>query len=300
VARLEGSSGRRRAVREGTLILIFGHTGQVAREIARLVPDAVFLGRRELNLSEQGTARSAIHRHLPESVINASAYTAVDKAESEPGEASQLNERAPSEMAAACAELNIPFVHISTDYVFDGSGERPFQPTEPTGPLNTYGRTKLAGENAVRAEGGAYAILRTSWVFSLHGNNFVKTMLRLSETRDHLRIVADQIGGPTPAADIARACLTIAERLRKDPALTGTYHFSGAPDVSWADFAREIFRQTGRDVTVEDIPTSAYPTPAERPKNSRLNCDSLSVFGLERPDWREGLSKVLHELGALK
>jgi dTDP-4-dehydrorhamnose reductase len=282
------------------LILIFGHTGQVAREIARLVPDAVFLGRRELNLSEQGTARSAIHRHLPESVINASAYTAVDKAESEPVEASQLNERAPSEMAAACAELNIPFVHISTDYVFDGSGERPFQPTEPTGPLNTYGRTKLAGENAVRAEGGAYAILRTSWVFSLHGNNFVKTMLRLSETRDHLRIVADQIGGPTPAADIARACLTIAERLRKDPALTGTYHFSGAPDVSWADFAREIFRQTGRDVTVEDIPTSAYPTPAERPKNSRLNCDSLSVFGLERPDWREGLSKVLHELGALK
>ncbi len=282
------------------MILIFGHTGQVAREIARLVPDAVFLGRRELNLSEQGTARSAIHRHLPESVINASAYTAVDKAESEPVEASQLNERAPSEMAAACAELNIPFVHISTDYVFDGSGERPFQPTEPTGPLNTYGRTKLAGENAVRAEGGAYAILRTSWVFSLHGNNFVKTMLRLSETRDHLRIVADQIGGPTPAADIARACLTIAERLRKDPALTGTYHFSGAPDVSWADFAREIFRQTGRDVTVEDIPTSAYPTPAERPKNSRLNCDSLSVFGLERPDWREGLSKVLHELGALK
>jgi dTDP-4-dehydrorhamnose reductase len=282
------------------LILVFGQTGQVASEIARLVPDAVFLGRRKLSLAEAGTARSAIHRHLPEAVINASAYTAVDKAESEPIEASQLNQSAPGEMAEACAELNIPFVHVSTDYVFDGSGKRPFQPDDPSGPLNTYGRTKLAGEDAVREVGGVYTILRTSWVFSSHSNNFVKTMLRLSETHDHLRIVADQIGGPTPAADIAKACLTIAERLKKVPAHTGTYHFSGAPDVSWANFARELFRQAGRDVTVEDIPTSAYPTPAERPKNSRLNCDSLSVFGLERPDWREGLSKVLHELGALK
>lgn len=282
------------------MILVFGQSGQVAREIARLVPDAVLLGRGICDLAVAGTARAAILGHRPDTVINASAYTAVDKAEEEETEASQLNECAPGEMAAACADLNIPFVHISTDYVFDGSGDRPFLPSDPTGPLNAYGQTKLAGEKAVQAARGAHAILRTSWVFSAHGNNFVKTMLRLSETHNHLTVVADQIGGPTPAADIANACVAMAERLKVEPNLSGTYHFSGAPDVSWADFAREIFRQTGRGVTVEDIPTSAYPTPAERPKNSRLNCDSLSVFGLKRPDWRDGLTNVLHELGALK
>jgi dTDP-4-dehydrorhamnose reductase len=282
------------------LILVFGQTGQVAQEIAGLSQDAVLLSRAVCDVAETGAARAAILDKRPTFVVNAAAYTAVDKAETEPDLAAKINSAAPGEMAAACAELGIPLVHISTDYVFDGGGVSPFLPTDPTNPRNAYGRSKLAGERAVRVAGGAYAILRTSWVFSAHGSNFVKTMLRLSETRNHLAVVADQIGGPTPAADIASACVTIVERLKKDPSLSGTYHFSGAPDVNWADFAREIFRQAGRNVTVEDIPSSAYPTPAERPKNSRLNCDSLSVFGLERPDWREGLSKVLHELGALK
>jgi dTDP-4-dehydrorhamnose reductase len=282
------------------LILVFGQTGQVAQEIAGLSQDAVLLSRAVCDVAETGAARAAILDKRPTFVVNAAAYTAVDKAETEPDLAAKINSAAPGEMAAACAELGIPLVHISTDYVFDGGGVSPFLPTDPTNPRNAYGRSKLAGERAVRVAGGAYAILRTSWVFSAHGSNFVKTMLRLSETRNHLAVVADQIGGPTPAADIASACVTIVERLKKDPSLSGTYHFSGAPDVNWADFAREIFRQAGRNVTVEDIPSSAYPTPAERPKNSRLNCDSLSVFGLERPDWREGLSKVLHELEALK
>lgn len=282
------------------MILVFGKSGQVAREIARFGAEFSLAGRETVDLGSIGAAKQTIHGFKPSAVINAAAYTAVDQAEREEALAARINGEAPGEMAKVCAELGIPFVHISTDYVFDGAGMSPFPPEHPTGPLNAYGRSKLAGENAVRAAGGAHAILRTSWVYSAHGNNFVKTMLRLSETRDRLTVVADQIGGPTPAADIAAACLTIAERLKEDRTLSGTYHFSGAPDVSWADFAREIFRQAGRDVTVEDIPTSAYPTPAERPKNSRLNCDSLSVFGLKRPDWREGLSKVLQELGALK
>lgn len=282
------------------MILVFGKSGQVAREIARFGAEFSLAGRETVDLGSIGAAKQTIHGFKPSAVINAAAYTAVDQAEREEALAARINGEAPGEMAKVCAELGIPFVHISTDYVFDGAGMSPFPPEHPTGPLNAYGRSKLAGENAVRAAGGAHAILRTSWVYSAHGNNFVKTMLRLSETRDRLTVVADQIGGPTPAADIAAACLTIAERLKEDRTLSGTYHFSGAPDVSWAEFAREIFRQAGRDVTVEDIPTSAYPTPAERPKNSRLNCDSLSVFGLERPDWREGLSKALHELGASK
>jgi len=282
------------------MILVFGQSGQVAQEIARRSQDAFLLGRATCDIGEKGAARAAILDAEPRFVVNAAAYTAVDKAEVEPDLAFRMNSAAPGEMAKACAELNIPFVHVSTDYVFDGSGTTPFLPTDPTGPLNTYGRSKLEGEEAVRAAGGTYAIFRTSWVFSAHGSNFVKTMLRLSETRDHLTVVADQIGGPTPAADIAGACLKIAENLEVDPKLSGTSHFAGAPDVSWADFAREIFAPAGRDVTVEDIPTSAYPTPAERPKNSRLNCDTLSEFGLERPDWRLGLSRVLDELGARK
>jgi dTDP-4-dehydrorhamnose reductase len=193
----------------------------------------------------------------------------------------------------------VPFVHLSTDYVFDGSGDAPRPPDAPVAPLGAYGRTKLAGEEGVRAAGGPHAILRTSWVFSPHGSNFVKTMLRLSETRDALRIVADQIGGPTAAAPIAAACLTVAARLVADPALSGTYHFAGAPDVSWAGFARETFAAAGRAVTVTDIPTADYPTPAARPLNSRLDCSATeAAFGLARPDWRQDLRDTLRSLGA--
>lgn len=278
------------------MILVFGQSGQVARELARLAPGARFLGRAELDLATPGAAQAAIESIRPEAVINAAAYTAVDKAEEEEAEALALNATAPGEMAHASAALGIPFVHISTDYVFDGSGEAPFAPDAPTAPLSAYGRTKLAGEQAVQAAGGAYAILRTSWVFSAHGANFVKTMLRLSETRDRLTVVADQVGGPTPAADIATATLTIAADLARDPGKSGIYHFAGAPAVSWAGFAREIFTRAGRRVEVADIPTSDYPTPAARPHNSRLDCSTLATFGLSQPDWREGLDAVLKDL----
>ncbi|OWX98824.1 dTDP-4-dehydrorhamnose reductase [Thioclava sp. IC9] len=281
------------------MILVFGQTGQVAQELRRLVPDAAFLGRNRVDLNDPGATAKAIREAKPEAVINAAAYTAVDKAEEEEALAQTVNGDAPAAMAEACRDLGIPVVHISTDYVFDGSGDAPFKPTDPTRPLGAYGRTKLTGEEAIRAAGGPFAILRTSWVFSAHGGNFVKTMLRLSESRDHLTIVADQIGGPTPAKAIAEACLTMAQELQRAPEKSGVYHFAGSPDVSWAGFAREIFAQAGRSVTVVDIPTAEYPTPAKRPLNSRLDCSDLAVFGLNRPDWISGLNEVLTELEAV-
>ena len=281
------------------MILVFGQSGQVATELKRILPDAVFLSRQEADLANPAACAAAIKEHRPAAVINAAAYTAVDKAESDEEAALNVNATAPGAMARAAAGLGIPFVHISTDYVFAGTGDKPFSPDDPTAPLGAYGRTKLAGEQLVARAGGPFAILRTSWVFSAHGGNFVKTMLRLAESRDSLTIVADQIGGPTSARAIALACKVMAEQLIKDPAKSGIYHFSGAPDTSWADFARAIFEMAGRAVTVTDIPTSDYLTPATRPLNSRLDCSALSTFGLARPDWRADLADVLHELGAI-
>ena len=279
------------------MILVFGSTGQVATELRRLAPEATFLGRDKADLTDPEACAAAIRAHAPSAVINAAAWTAVDKAEEEEATATVVNGTAPGAMARTCADLGIPFVHISTDYVFEGGGTAPWSPTDPTGPLGAYGRSKLAGEQAIQAAGGTWAILRTSWVFSAHGNNFVKTMLRLSETRDALNVVGDQIGGPTPARDIAVACLSIVDKLREDPTKTGLHHFSGAPDVSWADFARAIFDMAGRTVAVTDIPSSAYPTPAVRPANSRMDCSALeTVFGISRPDWRLALAAVIKEL----
>lgn len=280
-------------------LLVFGRTGQVANELARRAPAARFLSRLEADLENLSEVIDAIGSSDAEAVINAAAYTAVDKAEDEPARALAVNGEAVAAMAWEAKARGIPLVHISTDYVFDGSGRQPWTPSDPTAPLGAYGSSKLAGETVIRAAGGLHAILRTSWVFSAHGANFVKTMLRLSEARDRLTVVADQIGGPTPAAAIADACLAVAAALAADPGKSGTYHFAGAPDVSWADFAREIFRQAGRDVTVEDIPASAWPTPARRPANSRLDCTATeATFGIARPDWRIGLADVLQELGA--
>jgi dTDP-4-dehydrorhamnose reductase len=279
-------------------LLVFGRTGQVATELRALSPGATALGREDADLADPEACAAAIRAHAPAAVINAAAYTAVDRAEEEEDLATTINGAAPGAMARACADLGIPVVHISTDYVFAGDGDAAWQPSHPTVPLGAYGRSKLAGEEAVRAAGGPHAILRTSWVVSAHGRNFVKTMLRLGAEREKLTIVADQIGGPTPARAIAAACLSIAKQLAADPAKTGAYHFSGAPDTSWADFARAIFAEAGLSCAVEDIPTSAYPTPARRPLNSRMDCSTTeAAFGIARPDWRAGLRDILDDLG---
>ncbi|MGL4321577.1 MAG: dTDP-4-dehydrorhamnose reductase [Paracoccaceae bacterium] len=277
-------------------ILIFGQTGQVATELRRRLPGAMFLGRAEADLMSPQACAARVRDC--DAVINTAAWTAVDKAEAEEAAATVVNGAAPAAMAAECARQRIPFLHISTDYVFDGSGKAAFRPDHPTGPLGAYGRSKLAGEQGVRAAGGNHLILRTSWVVSAHGANFVKTMLRLGRERESLNVVADQVGGPTPAAAIADA-LIVAARAMIAGAKGGTHHFSGAPDVSWADFAREIMLQAGLACVVNDIPTSGYPTPAKRPANSRLDCSAFeSAFGVGRPDWRLGLKDILQELGA--
>ena len=278
--------------------LVFGATGQLARELAR--HDGVTcLGRDLADFTDPESGARLVEETEADAVIIAAAYTAVDRAEEEEALATIVNATAPGAIAGAAAARGLPLVHVSTDYVFDGSGDSPRSPDEPVSPLGAYGRTKLAGEDAVRAAGGPHAIIRTSWVVSAHGNNFVKTMRRLGAERDRLTIVADQIGGPTPAADLARACLAAADGLVKDPARGGTYHFAGAPDVSWADFAREIFARSGISCEVVDIPSSEYPTPAKRPLNSRLDCSALETdFGIKRPDWRDGLQDIIEELEA--
>jgi dTDP-4-dehydrorhamnose reductase len=280
------------------MILVFGRTGQVARELHAL-GDVISLGREEADLCNPAACAAVIRAHAPAAVVNAAAYTGVDQAESDEETAMRVNGVAPKAMAEACAALNIPFVHISTDYVFGGSGAVPFTPDATTGPLGAYGRTKLAGERAVRLAGGVHAILRTSWVFSAHGTNFVKTILRLATERDSLNIVSDQIGGPTPADEIAAGCVSIAGQLARNSEKSGTYHFAGTPDISWARFACEIIVQAGLNCTVTEILSSQYPTPALRPANSRLDCaETARVFGLPRPDWRSGLARVLRKLEA--
>lgn len=278
-------------------ILVFGKTGQVACELQRQA-DVLALGRAEADLAQPEACAEALRASGADLVINAAAWTAVDKAEAEEAAATVVNGAAPAAMARAAAERGIPFLHVSTDYVFSGAGTAPWSEADPVDPQNAYGRSKLAGEEGVRAAGGNSAILRTSWVFSAHGANFVKTMLRLGETRDALNVVEDQIGGPTPAADIAAALLRMGRAMAQGQP-GGTYHFGGVPQVSWADFAREIFAQAGRSVTVRGIPTEAYPTPARRPLNSRMDCFALSRdFGIAAPDWKAGLAQVLKELDA--
>lgn len=277
-------------------LLVFGKTGQVARELQRLAPDATYLGREEADLLDPAACAAAIAAHDADAVINAAAWTAVDKAETEEAAATVVNGDAPTAMAQAAAARGIPFLHISTDYVFDGTGDQPFTPDHPTGPLGAYGRSKLKGEQGVRAAGGRHLILRTSWVVSAHGANFVKTMLRLGRERESLNVVADQIGGPTPASVIAQALLTAA-RAMSDGASGGTHHFSGAPDTSWAGFARAIMAEAGLPCRINDIPTAEYPTPAKRPLNSRLDCSAFTeAFGVPRPDWRVALKAIVKEL----
>lgn len=281
-------------------VLVFGRTGQVARELSRRQPfdiEAVFLDRSNADLTDPECCPAEILSSPADAVVNAAAWTAVDRAEVEEEAATIVNGASPGAMARACATRGIPLLHLSTDYVFSGDGDRPFRPTDAPGPLGAYGRSKLAGEDAVRASGARHLVLRTSWVVSAHGSNFVKTMLTLGRERSSIRVVADQIGAPTPAAAIADASYS-AVRALVAGAEGGTHHFAGAPDTSWAGFARMIMATAGLDCAVEDIASADYPTPARRPLNSRLDCSSFEeAFGLVRPDWRDGLAEIVAELG---
>ena len=274
-------------------ILVFGQTGQVGSELSRL-PDVHCLGREQADLTSPQECAEMVHKFDGSAIINAAAYTAVDRAEEEENLATIINGDTVVAMAQAAAEKNLPFVHISTDYVFSGEGENPIQPDEKTNPINAYGRSKLIGELALAASSGPWAVLRTSWVFSAHGNNFVKTMLRLGETRKELNVVSDQWGGPTPARAIAQACVSMANALVIYPEKSGIYHFSGQKNTNWANFARTIFELAQMDVIVNDIPSSAYPTAAGRPFNSRLDCSTLNqTFGITQPNWKSHLAGII-------
>lgn len=273
-------------------ILVFGASGQVGSAL-QAYSGVTALSRDDVNLLQPKACCDVIQTNSPAAVINASAYTAVDHAEREEEQASVINGHSPAAMARSCHQLGIPFLHISTDYVFGGAGKDPHTETDAVAPINAYGRTKLLGEQGVQSSGCQYAILRTSWVFSPRGTNFVRTMLRLSQTRDELNIVQDQIGGPTPASGIASALMTMVSQLQLG-ASSGIYHFAGAPAVSWFDFATQIFRQAQIDMKLTPVLSEDFPTEAKRPMNSRLDCSHIEAeFGIQQPDWKTEVEKVI-------
>ena len=280
-------------------ILMFGKTGQVATEVLRRAGEIEVeaLDRAAADQTDPAACAALVAKTGADVILNAAAYTAVDKAEEDEATAAIVNGETPTALAHAAAVRGVPFLHVSTDYVFDGSGATPWREDDKTAPVGAYGWTKLAGETGVSAAGGPHAILRTSWVFSAQGGNFVKTMLRLGAERDALTIVDDQIGGPTAAGDIADALLTMARAFHKGNGVSGVYHFAGSPAVSWRVFAEAIFAEAGLSVAVTPIPTSDYPTPATRPLNSRLDCAKIGAdYGIVQPDWRESLREVIGEL----
>ena len=275
-------------------ILVFGASGQVGSAL-QAYRGVRALSRDHVNLLQPKACYDVIQTNSPSAVINASAYTAVDHAELEEEQATVINGHSPAAMARSCRELGIPFLHISTDYVFGGAGKDPYTETDAVAPINAYGRTKLLGEQGVQSSGCQYAILRTSWVFSPRGTNFVRTMLRLSQTRDELNIVQDQIGGPTPASGIASALMTMVSQLQQG-ASSGIYHFAGAPAVSWFDFATQIFRQAQIDMKLTPVLSEDFPTEAKRPMNSRLDCSRIEAeFGIQQPDWKAEVEQVINE-----
>ena len=289
------------------IVLIAGASGQVARALAGGLPPAgvrpVPLGRPQLDLTDPVSVRMAIDAVRPALVINAAAYTAVDQAESDEAAAFELNSRGAGVLAAEAGRLGVPIVHLSTDYVFDGQKPSPYQETDPVAPLGVYGRTKLAGEEAVAAANPAHLILRTAWVYSPTGKNFAKTMLRIGETRDELAVVHDQVGNPTSAADIASCLWQIAGHLldtqRQQP--SGIYHLTASGEASWAEFAEEIFRVSARlggpFARVRRITSDAYPTPTRRPANSRLDGTKLwQDFGLKLPHWTDSTRACVEQL----
>ncbi|PIE70637.1 MAG: dTDP-4-dehydrorhamnose reductase [Deltaproteobacteria bacterium] len=288
-------------------IAVSGSSGQVGWELMRrgqaAGDDMIGSDLPELDITEETVVREWIDSVAPDILINAAAYTAVDRAETDAQKARSVNAYGPRYLAGACRDANIPLIHISTDYVFDGSATVPYTEAAPTRPMGVYGRTKLEGELAVREILDRHMIIRTAWVYGVQGQNFVKTMIRLAGERETLRVVADQIGCPTFAGDLADALLHIARVVCSHPSdtLNGTFHFCGSGSVSWHGFAEEIFRQARGRVPLQltscqPIPTTAYPTPAQRPAYSVLDCARIrEVFGVSPRPWQIALSEMLSE-----
>lgn len=285
-------------------LLVTGGTGQVGEALIRLAPELGITvtapGRDLLDLSRPGTIGRVLGDAVFDGIVSSGAYTAVDRAESEAELAETVNARAPGVLAALAASRGLPIVHISTDYVFDGSKPTPYVESDPVAPLQVYGRTKEAGERAVRAGNPRHAVMRTSWVYSAHGANFVKTMLRLGRERDQLKIVADQTGAPTLADDIARAAVACARGLR-DGAASGTFHYTAKGATTWHGLASAIWDtagpRLGRRPEIAPIPSASYPTPAARPLNSRLDSAKIeAAFAVPRRDWAEALDETLSRL----
>jgi len=286
-------------------ILLTGAGGQVGHEVKRLAGERgralVGLTRAQLDIADGKDVDRVFQQVQPSLVINAAAYTAVDRAEEEVEAAMLANRRGPAVLAAACRERHIPLIHLSTDYIFDGNRAGAYGEDDPAAPTGIYGLSKWQGEEEVRAALTEHLIIRVSWVFGPHGNNFVKTMLRLAAERDELRVVADQHGCPTSATDIAHAVLTIAGRIGQGEKVPwGTYHFCGTPETTWHGFAETIIHEAVRmgllahAIPVHPITTDQYPTPARRPLNSVLDCRKIArAFGVQPPSWHEGLVAML-------
>jgi dTDP-4-dehydrorhamnose reductase len=281
-------------------IAVTGSKGQVAASLLeRAGPKAeiVALGRPAFDLVDRAAVLAGLEATRPDVVVNAAAYTAVDKAETEEAVAIRVNRDGAGHVAEVASRLGVPLLHLSTDYVFDGALDRPYREDDPTAPTGAYGRSKLAGERQVAERCEDSLILRTAWVYSPFGANFVRTMLRLNETRDEVGVVADQRGNPTSALDIADALIAIATKLKDDasPGLRGVFHMTGSGEATWADFAEAVFGEAaarGRRLTqVKRIATTDYPTPARRPANSRLDNGKLTrVYGFKLPEWRQSVA----------
>ncbi|SDF76655.1 dTDP-4-dehydrorhamnose reductase [Limimonas halophila] len=290
-------------------ILVVGRNGQLARELERTARyrgrALAILGRDQADVTDATAISEVVAAINPKVVINAAAYTAVDQAESEPTAAFRLNDDGVVHLANACRDVNAALIHVSTDYVFDGRKRAPYTEQDEVSPINVYGQSKAAGEAALRSILAQHVILRTSWLYSAFGHNFVKTMLRVGAERRELRIVTDQYGNPTAAHDLAAACLDIADRLMNGPnnTLYGTFHCTGSGWTSWYGLAEHVFAvaertQPGRAIpTLEPVTTDQWPTAAARPQFARLSCDRLSaMYGITVPPWQDSLARVVTEL----
>ncbi|HDY8011786.1 TPA: dTDP-4-dehydrorhamnose reductase [Vibrio vulnificus] len=284
-------------------VLITGCNGQVGHcltERLKTQAEVLALDYEGLDITNREAVFNTVAEFKPNYIINAAAHTAVDRAEQEVELSYAINRDGPRYLAQAAKQCGAVMLHISTDYVFDGMGDKPYQESDSTGPQGVYGQSKLAGEQAVAEACPEHLILRTAWVFGEHGNNFVKTMLRLAQSRDELSIVGDQFGGPTYAGDIADALTTMVQYIEQgNKPKWGVYHFSGMPYASWFDFASGIFQAAEQHKVLDklpllsSIPTSAYPTPAKRPANSRLNCSQIeNQFGIKPSDWQAALKNI--------